>query len=219
MGQLGSNVIALVVLTSALALIPLVVVCVTSFAKISVVLFLVRNALGIQQTPPNLVLYATAIILTGYVMAPVLTQVYAVAADPRASYATVQDWERVAREAVQPVKRFLERHATPESRAFFVESTARLWDQQARAAVTDTDLAILVPAFLVSELRRAFEIGFLLYLPFVMVDFVVSAVLMALGMQMMSPTVVSTPFKLLLFVSVDGWRRLLEGLILTYAVN
>jgi len=100
---------------------------------------------------------------------------------------------------------------------FFVESTRKLWEQQPRGGVQDTDLVILVPAFLVSELRRAFEIGFLLYLPFIAIDLVVSAILMALGMQMMSPTVVSTPFKLLLFVSVDGWRRLLEGLILSYA--
>jgi len=216
-GQIGSNIVALVALTGLLGLIPMMVVCVTSFAKISVVLFLVRNALGIQQTPPNLVLYAVSIILSFYVMAPVLTNVYGVVTDPRTSYASVSDWERVASDAVAPVRRFLDRHATQESRVFFVESTRKLWEQQPRGGVQDTDLVILVPAFLVSELRRAFEIGFLLYLPFIAIDLVVSAILMALGMQMMSPTVVSTPFKLLLFVSVDGWRRLLEGLILSYA--
>jgi len=147
----------------------------------------------------------------------VLTNVYGVVTDPRTSYASVSDWERVASDAVAPVRRFLDRHATQESRVFFVESTRKLWEQQPRGGVQDTDLVILVPAFLVSELRRAFEIGFLLYLPFIAIDLVVSAILMALGMQMMSPTVVSTPFKLLLFVSVDGWRRLLEGLILSYA--
>ena len=182
-GQIGSNIVALVALTGLLGLIPMMVVCVTSFAKISVVLFLVRNALGIQQTPPNLVLYAVSIILSFYVMAPVLTNVYSVVTDPRTSYASVADWERVASDAVAPVRRFLDRHATPESRVFFVESTRKLWEQQPRGGVQDNDLVIL----------------------------------MALGMQMMSPTVVSTPFKLLLFVSVDGWRRLLEGLILSYA--
>jgi type III secretion protein R len=215
---IGSSIVGLVVLTGLLSLMPLLVVTVTSFAKIAIVLFLVRNALGIQQTPPNLVLYAAAIVLSAYVMAPVLQGVWTVVADPRLALTSVADWERAATEAARPVRGFLDKHATPESRSFFIESSHRLWTpEQVRAMAGERDLAILVPSFLVSELKRAFEIGFLLYLPFVMVDLVVSAVLMALGMQMMSPTVVSTPLKLLLFVAVDGWSRLLQGLILTYA--
>jgi len=216
-GNAGASVVSLLALSSLLALAPLLVVTVTSFAKVSVVLFLVRNALGIQQTPPNIVLYSIAIVLSLYVMAPVVTDTYAVFNDANAKMSTIPEMKRVAEEAVQPVRRFLDRHATMDSRSFFIESAKKVWTEPARSDVGPNDLSILVPSFLTSELKRAFEIGFLLYLPFVMIDFVVSAILMALGMQMMSPTVVSTPFKLLLFVLADGWDRLIQGLIMSYA--
>jgi type III secretion protein R len=207
---------SLLVLSVIITVLPFLVVTTTSFAKISIVLFLVRNALGIQQTPPGILLNTIAIVLTLYVMAPVLKDVYAIVLAPEATYNTIQDWERTARDAVQPLKSFLLIHSRPEAKAFFVETTEKLWRGHSQMKVTADDLIILMPAFLVSELTRAFEIGFLLYLPFLVVDFVVGVILVAMGMTMLSPTVISTPFKLLLFVFVDGWSRLLQGLVLSY---
>ena len=207
---------SLLVLSGVLTLLPFLVVTTTSFAKISIVLFLVRNALGIQQTPPGILLNTVAIVLTIYIMAPVLTDVYRILLAPTATYATVQDWERMAIDATQPLKTFLATHSRPEAKEFFVETAAKLWKNHPSLTVSPDDMVILMPAFLVSELTRAFEIGFLLYLPFLVVDFVVGVILVAMGMTMLSPTVISTPFKLLLFVFVDGWSRLLQGLVLSY---
>lgn len=207
---------SLIILSALLSIIPILVVTTTSFAKISIVLFLVRNALGIQQTPPGILLNTVAIVLTIFIMAPVLREVYATVVDPRQTYESIQDWERIAGEAVEPLKRFLNLHTRPEAKQFFLETTQKLWAPHGVEASSDGDMVVLMPAFLVSELTRAFEIGFLLYLPFLVVDFVISIILVAMGMQMLSPTVISTPFKLLLFVFVDGWSRLLQGLVLSY---
>ena len=207
------SIFGLVLITG---LAPMLVMMMTSFAKISVVLFIVRNALGVQQTPPNLLLNGLALILTVYVMMPVGRDVYAVATSPRASYSTIAGWERTVGEAAQPVRGFLIKHTHARERKFFADATQRLWKDTGQPAAQETDFAVLVPAFLATELTRAFEIGFLLYLPFVMIDFAVSAILIAVGMQMMSPTVISTPFKLLLFVLIDGWSLLLQGLVLSY---
>lgn len=211
------NIVSVFALVFVTGLAPMLVMMLTSFAKISVVLFIVRNALGIQQTPPNILLHGLALILTGYVMMPVARDVYAVAADPRANYATLAGLERTASEASQPVRTFLMKHTSPRDRQFFVEAAQKVWKDARQPAPHEADFVVLVPAFLSAELTRAFEIGFLLYLPFVMIDFAVSAILVAVGMQMMSPTVISTPFKLLLFVILEGWAYLLQGLVLSYA--
>jgi type III secretion protein R len=137
--------------------------------------------------------------------------------DPKQTFQTVEDYERVAKEAYKPIFTFLDRHARPEARKFFVETTDEIWKNKNMGPVTDKDFIILLPSFLVSELTRAFEIGFLLYLPFLVVDFVISVVIVAMGVNSLSPTVISTPLKLLLFIVVDGWSRLLQGLVLSYA--
>jgi type III secretion protein R len=203
-----------VVVTVFLSLIPFLAVAVSCFTKITIVLLIVRNALGIQQTPANLVIYATGIILSSYVMAPVLRDIYAIAADqlPRAN--SIASYERLFASAAEPIRGFLKRFADESTRSFFVES--QIWPG-ARTPPSPDDLSVLVPAFLASELTRAFQIGFLLYLPFVIIDLVVGVIIIALGMQMLSPTVISTPLKLLLFVAVDGWTRLFQGLVLSYA--
>jgi type III secretion protein R len=210
------NFVALFALILITGLLPFIVVAMTSFAKISVVLFIVRNALAIQQAPPNLLLYGIALVLTGYIMAPALSQVYAAASDPRANYQTFEGWQRVSKTASEPIRQFMTRNTIERDRNFFVSTADKIWKDSAVPVPAPTDFVILVPTFLSSELTKAFEIGFLLYLPFVMIDFAVSAILVALGMQMMSPTVISTPLKLLLFVLVEGWLRLLQGLILSY---
>lgn len=211
------NLLVLIAISAVLGLLPLIVMTTTSFAKIVIVLSIVRNALGIQQTPPNLVLAGIALILTAYIMAPVGKEMYKVFSDPRANYNTLEGWEKAATEGVKPLKQFLTAQSDPDHRRFFLDTTQRIWRGEIGADTKDTDLVILVPAFLITELTRAFEISFLLYLPFLMIDLIVSTVLVSMGMSMMSPPVVSTPLKLLLFVMVDGWSRLLEGLVLSYA--
>jgi type III secretion protein R len=208
---------SLIVLSAIIAVVPFLVVAATSFAKISIVLFLVRNALGIQQTPPGVLINTVAIVLTLFIMAPILREMYGIISDPRQSFETIDDYEAIFFEATAPLIGFLQLHARPEATAFFVETTTLLWAQyDVEMQVTDNDIVVLLPAFLISELTRAFEIGFLLYLPFLVIDFVVSVIIVSMGMSMLSPTVISTPLKLLLFVFIDGWSRLLQGLVLSY---
>jgi len=209
-----------IVLVSAIfAVLPFLVAAATSFAKISIVLFLVRNALGIQQTPPAVLLNTVALVLTMYIMAPVLREMYAVITEPGQDFNTVEGLEAVGRQMVEPLIGFLSAHTRPDTIDFFIDTTTQLWAGSANpiAPPRESDLLILLPAFLVSELTRAFEIGFLLYLPFLVIDFVISVIIVAMGMSMLSPTVISTPLKLLLFVFVDGWTRLMQGLVLSYA--
>lgn len=212
----GNDLLVIMAIGVGLGLLPFLVITFTSFIKIAVVMFLIRNALGIQQTPPNLVLYAIAVVLALYISSPVIAEVYANVNDPALTYETFSDWERAAEGAKGPVKEYLQRFTSAKEREFFMTATARIWSEEAQQQVSSEDLIILVPSFIVSELTRAFEIGFLLYLPFIVIDLVVSAVLMSLGMIMVSPLVISVPFKLFLFVIVDGWSRLMHGLVLSY---
>jgi type III secretion protein R len=200
-----------------LALAPFMAIMVTSFAKIVIVLSLVRNALGLQQVPPNLVLNGLALVLSIYIMAPIALQI-GDAAQRRLGGSAVESkaFLDVISEAREPIRAFLGKHAQPREREFFVRSAEKLWPQEQARALKNDDLMVLTPAFTVSELTAAFKIGFIVYLAFVIVDLVVANVLVALGMMMFSPTVVSVPLKLLLFVLLDGWAKLIHGLILTY---
>ncbi len=201
-----------------LGTLPFIAFVVTSFTKIVVVLGLCRQALGVQQMPPTTVLNGLAVILSAYIMAPVGNAAYSVALPylsngHQLSFDVV---EHVGEGAKAPFTDFLKRHADPRERKFFVKTAQSLWPKAEADAVKDDDLMVLIPAFTVSELTAAFQIGLILYLAFVVVDFVVAAVLLSLGMSMISPTTVSIPFKLLLFVSLDGWGKLIHGLVLTY---
>ena len=213
--QLPSS-LTLVVLLAILALVPFLIVMVTSFAKIIIVFFIVRNALGIQQIPPNLVLYGLTIILTSYITLPLMSQIYDAINEPRIAFEDVDDWVEAADRAKEPFREYLLKYTEPAERTFFLDAAQRLWPEQLRETATSRDLAILIPAFTVSELRRAFEIGVLLYLPFIAIDIVVSNILLAMGMMMVSPLTISLPFKILLFVVADGWTRLIHGLVLSY---
>lgn len=165
-----------------------------------------------------MVLYTLSVIIMMFVMAPTFRDTYAQVATSPVPFKTFEEAEQTFRQSSGPVKAFLSRHVRPGSTAFFVEASRRIWPDTATSA-GEGDFVVLVPAFLISELTRAFETGFLLYIPFLLIDFVVSVVLVAIGMQMLSPNVISTPLKLLLFVSVDGWSRLVHGLILSYATG
>jgi type III secretion protein R len=206
----------LVLLFGGLALVPFLVVMVTSFAKIVIVLFLIRNALGVQQAPPNMVLYGITIVLTLYITFPLLRDIQAAVTDPSLDLTQTRDWATAAERAREPFKAYLLKYTTNTERAFFLASTRRLWPEEVRRDVASDDLLILIPAFTVSELTKAFEIGFLLYLPFIAIDLIVSNILLAMGMMMVSPLTISLPFKLFLFVVVDGWTRLIHGLVLSY---
>ncbi len=217
MPELNANVLSLIIVVMMLGFLPFVAIAVTAFAKITVVLLIVRNALGVQQTPPNMVLYGIALVLTVYIAAPLAAQLQDIALAPGVEFETLDDWLLIFEQGSGPIKEFLIRHARPDDRAFFMEATASVWGPELSRDVESDSLPVLIPAFLVSELTRAFEIGFLLYLPFLAVDLVVSAVLMSLGMMMVSPMMIAIPFKLFLFVAVDGWSRLVQGLVLSYS--
>jgi type III secretion protein R len=201
--------------TILVAALPTLIVSATAFTKISVVLLILRNALGIQQTPSNTVVYTIAMILAAYVMLPVIQDTYAIISNNVLQLNSLQAMERAFALVSEPLRGFLIRYADETSKVFFVEALQKIWPQM-RPAPISNDFAVLLPSFLASELTRAFQIGFLLYLPFVMIDIVVSTIVIALGLQQLSPTVLSTPLKLLLFVAVDGWTRLFHGLILSY---
>lgn len=209
--------IALAVVLALMALLPTVVVVSTSFLKIAIVMSLLRNALGVQQIPPNIALYGLALILSVYVMAPVGYQIERELAATPAAAKDVGALVAGVRRGAEPLRGFMARNALPAQRDFFVQTARRLWGPELAATLQPTDFIVLVPAFMVSELTRAFQVGFLLYLPFVVIDLIVSNILLAMGMMMVSPVTISLPLKLFLFVMVDGWTRLIQGLVLSYA--
>ncbi|CAN7562003.1 type III secretion system export apparatus subunit SctR [Rhizobacter sp. LjRoot28] len=199
-----------------LALAPYAAVMVTSFTKIVVVLSLLRNALGLQQVPPNVVLNGLALVLSVYVMFPVGQQMMERAAQVPNAAGSTSGLLAAADAAKEPLREFMLKHAQPRERAFFLKTAQKSLPADKAAALTDRDFIVIVPAFTVTELATAFQIGFLIFLPFLVVDLIVSNILMAMGMMMLSPTTVSLPFKLLLFVLIDGWVKLTHGLVLTY---
>ena len=210
------STVGLIIFMAALGLLPFLMVTMTAFLKISVVMFIIRNALGLQQTPPTMVLYSIALILTVFVSLPLIEDVSNRLSARPLDFSSLDKLQASANVVKDPVKAYLIRFAKPGERQFFLSSTARIWPESARANVKDDDFIILLPAFVSSELTRAFEIGFLLFLPFLIIDIIVSNILMAMGMMMVSPTLISLPLKLFLFVAVDGWSRLMHGLILSY---
>lgn len=198
------------------ALAPFVGVMVTSFTKIIVVLSLLRNALGLQQVPPNVVLNGMALVLTVYVMLPVGLEMAERARTVQGPMTSTQGMMSVADAAKEPLRDFLVKHSTPVQRAFFLKTAQKNLTPERAAQLTERDFVVVVPAFTVSELSAAFQIGFLIFLPFLVIDLIIANILMAMGMMMLSPTTISLPFKLLLFVLVDGWVKLSHGLVLSY---
>lgn len=209
--------ITLAVMLALMALMPTLLVICTSFLKIAVVMSLLRNALGVQQMPPNLALYGMALILSVYVMAPVGMHMFDQLTARPDALRSVPALVGGVREGAEPLRDFLFRNSRVEQRDFFVRTAQHLWGPRLSEGMTQRDFMVLMPAFVVSELTAAFQIGFLIYLPFVVIDLIVSNILLAMGMMMVSPVTISLPLKLFLFVMVDGWSRLIQGLVLTYA--
>jgi type III secretion protein R len=214
-GPVADRPADLLVLLAALAIVPAALVTLTSFLKIAVVLSVARSALGAPQVPPNSAVTGLALVLTALVMAPVGEASLAALRSAPAERGVPGTLAALERSAA-PMKAFLARFARPDDRATFLDVARRLRGPGAEPPGED-DLGVLAPAFVVSELRRAFTIGFLVFVPFLVVDLVVSNVLLALGLTQLSPTSVALPFKLLLFVAVDGWKLLARALALSYA--
>ena len=240
-----TNPFSLIVLFVGLSLLPFVAMVATSYLKIVVVMSLIRNALGIQSIPPNMVINALAMILSFYIMAPVASESWEIAktelaacqpaavqqaagtnagaqAPGGAPAATQGYWLEpdVIAKAAEPFRVFLSKHTSDRERAFFVNTAEHLWAKSPdEPAKVDSDsFYILIPSFCVSELTKAFQIGFLVYLPFIAIDIIVSNILLAMGMMMVSPVTISLPFKLLLFVMVNGWTLLIQGLVRGYVL-
>ena len=209
--------ITLAVLLALMALMPTLVVVSTSFLKIAIVMSLLRNALGVQQMPPNLALYGLALILSAYVMAPVGNQSLNHVSTSGESLGSVPELMHSLQHAAEPLRDFMLKNSRVEQRDFFLRTAERLWPTDMTQGMSEQDFMVLMPAFVVSELTAAFQLGFLIYLPFVVIDLIVSNILLAMGMMMVSPVTISLPLKLFLFVMVDGWSRLIQGLVLTYA--
>ncbi|MFO0695718.1 MAG: type III secretion system export apparatus subunit SctR [Polyangiales bacterium] len=208
----------------ALSLLPLVFMVCTSFAKISVVLSILRNALGAGQVPSGMIVAALSALLSLYVMAPVGERMWTAAMPHFAGFdaeapldaARAEALLEGAEQGLGPLRQFLERHSGRRETALFLDLARRSRPAESRASVQPTDLLVVLPSFLVTELSEAFQIGFLVFVPFLVIDVVVANVLLALGMHMLSPTTISMPFKLLLFVAVDGWYLLARALVMGY---
>lgn len=214
-----ANPLVLIIVVGALALAPFALIMLTSFVKISVVLSLLRNALGTQQIPPNQVITGISLILTVFIMAPVVEKMYQEAGTEiiftETSVAKVFD---VANKGREPLRQFLERYVHQKDRVMFFDLARKMAirNQTNPDEIQPGDFRVLVPAFVTSQLTEAFRIGFFLFIPFLVIDMVVSNILQAMGMFMLSPTTISLPFKLLLFVMIDGWALVLRNLVMGY---
>ena len=206
----SSNAVQILLLLGALALVPAILFTVTGFSRILIVLGFIRTGIGTPNTPPNQVLVGIALFLTIFVMAPTISAVKRDAFDPLSKHhiSTTTALKR----AEQPVREFMFRQTRTEDISLFVH-LARAKQPRTRAEVPTE---VLIPAFIVSELRSAFQIGFLIFLPFLIIDLIVSSTLMSMGMIMLPPTFISLPFKILLFVLVDGWDLVIKALVQSF---
>jgi len=209
-GGLTERVLQLVALMTVLSLAPSILVMVTSFTRIVVVLSLLRTALGTATAPPNTVIISLALFLTAYVMGPAFERAYDLGVKPLVNNEITA--EQAFERASDPFRVFMLKNVREKDLKLFVDMSR----EAAPARPEDLSLRVLVPAFMISELRRAFEIGFLLFLPFLIIDLVVASVLMSMGMMMLPPVVVSLPFKLIFFVLVDGWSLVAGSLVQSY---
>jgi type III secretion protein R len=216
----AANPVVLIIVVGMLSLAPFALIMLTSFVKISVVLSLLRNAMGTQQAPPNQVITGISLILSIFIMAPVVERMYQDAG-------TKIIFEEVKVEAIidiamkgkEPLREFLKRFSSQENRVMFRQLAVRMAQRnQVNNAeeITAEDFRVIIPSFVTTELSKAFVIGFFIFIPFLVIDMIISNILQAMGMFMLSPTTISLPFKLLLFVMTDGWTVLIKNLVMGY---
>lgn len=204
--------IQLIALVTVLSLAPSILIMVTSFTRIVVVLSLLRTAIGVQQSPPNTVVISLALFLTAFVMAPVFQKAYDAGIEPLMKEQI--ELPQAFKQASGPFQGFMLAHVREKDLELFLD----LSGEAKPATPEDISLRVLVPAFMISELKRAFEIGFLLFVPFIVIDMVVASVLMSMGMMMLPPVIISLPFKLIFFVLVDGWHLVAGSLVQSYGL-
>ncbi|MBI1273110.1 MAG: flagellar type III secretion system pore protein FliP [Alphaproteobacteria bacterium] len=205
-----ARIVQMILLVTVLSLAPSILVMVTSFTRIVVVLSLLRSALGVQQTPPNVVMVSLALFLTLFIMQPVFEQAWNNGVQPLMDD---QINEKTAFEkSVEPFQAFMLQHTRPRDLQLFMDLGKVADVKEAK----ETPLRVLIPSFMISELRRAFEIGFLLFLPFLIIDMVIASILMSMGMMMLPPPTISLPFKIIFFVLVDGWYLVAGSLVQSY---
>jgi flagellar biosynthesis protein FliP len=223
--SLTGRIVQLVLLMTVLSVAPAILLMVTSFTRIVVVLSLLRSALGLQQSPPNAVLIGLSLFLTAYIMAPTFDSAWRDGIQPYMDNRITE--EQGFERASEPLRGFMQSHVREKDLKLFLDFAKPEADDGGGAAIAAPDtstpaapaaapLRALVPAFMLSELRRAFEIGFLLFLPFLIIDMVIAAILTSMGMMMLPPLVVSLPFKLIFFVLVDGWWLVVGSLVRSY---
>ena len=209
-GTVTGQLVRLVLLITILSLAPSILMMVTSFTRVVVAAFL-RSALGLQQTPPNAVLISLALFVTAFIMAPTLEQAYREGLAPLLEE-EIDELDAFER-AMAPFRTFM----LTQVRAKDLELFLAIGEMDELEAPEDTPLRALIPAFMISELRRAFEIGFLIFVPFLVIDMVIASILMSMGMMMLPPVLISLPFKLIFFVLVDGWYLVVGSLVESFA--
>ena len=200
----------LIFLTTLVALLPTIVIMMTSFTRIIIILSFTRNAMGVQQAPPNMVLVGIALFLTLYIMSPTINRINEEAYQPYVNEEISQ--EEAIERMVVPLKEFMLRNTDVSTMETFISLSRTTVQEEPR----DYPLTVVVPAFMTSELKKGFTAGLLIYLPFLLVDLIVSTTLMSMGMVMLPPAMISMPFKLLLFVTVDGWELLFSGIVQSF---
>ncbi len=225
-GEVGKppQLVAELAILAGLSLLPYVVMLLTSYVKIVVVLSLLRNALGVQQSPPNQVLNGIALLMSIYVMFPTGVAMYNAASKaietnpPQELFtgATAPYLMNVINEGKEPLRDFLQRNSIGKHITSFYQLAYRSYPEEYRSSLKQTDFLVMIPAFITTQLKAAFEIGVVIYLPFFVIDLVVSNILLAMGMMMLSPLTIALPLKLLLLVMVDGWTILIQNLVLTF---
>jgi flagellar biosynthetic protein FliP len=211
-GTTTGRIVQLFLLMTLLSLAPSILMMVTSFIRIVVVLSFLRSAIGLQQTPPNQVIVSLALFLTFFIMAPTAETAYREGIEPLMNN-RITETEAFDR-SIKPFHAFMMRHVRDQDLRLFAD----IANITAIASPEETPIRILIPAFMISELRRAFEIGFLLFLPFLVIDMVVASILMSMGMMMLPPVMISLPFKLIFFVLVDGWYLVAGSLVQSFGV-
>jgi len=209
-GNMAASVQVLVFLT-ILSLLPSIIIMTTSFTRVIIVLSFIRNALGLQQSPPNQVLIGIALFLTFFIMSPVISQIKTEAYDPYIAGTITQ--EQAFDTGVKPLREFMLRQTYNKDLNMFM-SLAKV--ESAPENYDDIPIQTIIPAFITSELKRAFQMGFFLYIPFIVIDMVVSSTLMSMGMMMLPPVMISLPFKLMLFILVDGWELVIKTLVSSF---
>ncbi|MEN2428858.1 EscR/YscR/HrcR family type III secretion system export apparatus protein [Chromobacterium vaccinii] len=213
-----SNDMSLIALMAFATLLPFLIASGTCYIKFSIVFVMVRNALGLQQVPSNMTLNGIALMLSMFVMMPIAQQAHSYYQDEHVSFSSIDSVSNFVANGLDGYRAYLQKYSDAELVRFFEKAQAQRFEQEQgnAAAAEQPSIFALLPAYALSEIKGAFKIGFYLYLPFVVVDLVISSVLLALGMMMMSPVTISVPVKLVLFVALDGWTLLSKGLVQQY---